>query len=120
MYTNIDTPHGLTTLSNWLHLHRHELPRDYPIDMVISATELVMLNNIIQFDDTYWLQLTGTAMGTSLACIYATIYFSYHEETSIYPVYAYQYSVQQSLMPVPLTVVPAFDATQPHYSSMLD
>jgi hypothetical protein len=72
MYTNIDTPHGLHTLTNWFKLHQHELPHNFPTDMVLSATELVMTNNVIQFDDTFWLQLTGTAMGTTLACIYAT------------------------------------------------
>jgi len=66
-------------------LHAQELPTDFPKDMVLEATELVMRNNIFQFDDTYWLQLTGTAMGTSLACVYATIYYSYLEETELLP-----------------------------------
>lgn len=83
MYTNINTQHGLQTLRNWLLLHEAELPRDFPTDMVIDAVELIMTNNVFQFDDTFWLQLSGTAMGTSLACIYATIYYSYHEETKL-------------------------------------
>lgn len=101
MYTNIDTTHGLQTLDNWLRLHAHELPKDYPTSMVLKATELVMFNNVFQFDDTYWLQLTGTAMGTSLACIYATIYYSYHEETRILPVYAQRPAPATMTMPAP-------------------
>ena len=85
MYTNINTTHALQVLSLWLDLHALELPTHFPKDMVLEATELVMRNNIFQFDDTYWLQLTGTAMGTNLACVYATIYYSYHEETKLLP-----------------------------------
>ena len=87
MYTNIDTAHGLQTLKDWLHLHRHDLPEDYPTELILRATRLVMYNNVFQFDDTYWLQRTGTAMGTNLACVYATIYYSYHEETRILPTF---------------------------------
>jgi hypothetical protein len=85
MYTNINTQHGLDTLRNWFHLHRHDLPRRFPVDMILAATELIMTCNVFQFDDTYWLQTSGTAMGTSLACMYATVYYAYHEETILLP-----------------------------------
>ena len=58
--------------------------------MILEATELIMKNNVFQFDDTYWLQLTGTAMGTSMACALATIYYSYWEETKFLPEYQKQ------------------------------
>ena len=99
MHTNIDTDHGLHTLELWFELHAHELPPGFPVNMVLKAIELVMRNNIFQFDDTYWLQLTGTAMGTSLACMYATIYYSYHEETRLLPVYAHKFVVPPHRMP---------------------
>ena len=82
MYTNIDTAHALQTLHQWLDLHRADLPPGFPKDMVLTATELVMTFNIFQFDDTFWLQLTGTAMGTPVACTFATIYYAHHEHTS--------------------------------------
>ena len=85
MYTNINTDHALQTLENWLTLHREELPVSFPTAMVLDATKLVMRNNVFQFDDTRWIQLTGTAMGSNLAVMYATIYYSYHEETCIIP-----------------------------------
>ena len=85
MYTNINTTHALSTLKAWLELHQSELPTHFPTDMILESTALVMHNNIFQFDDTYWLQLTGTAMGSSLAVTYATIYYAYHEETTILP-----------------------------------
>ena len=39
-----------------------------------------MENNIFEFGDMYFKQLTGTAMGTSAACLWATIYFAIHED----------------------------------------
>ena len=53
--------------------------------MLLEATKLVMHNNVFQLDDTFWLQLTGTAMGSNLAVMYATIYFSAHKETTVLP-----------------------------------
>jgi hypothetical protein len=82
MYTNIDTTHGIHTLEAWLRLHQADLPPGFPLNMVLAATELVMTFNVFQFDDTYWLQISGTAMGTPVACTFATIYYAYHEEIS--------------------------------------
>jgi hypothetical protein len=83
MYSNIDTDLGLSTMKKWFELHRHELPPGFDPDAILRGLELVMRNNVFEFGNTLWLQLVGTAMGTSVACMYATIYFSYHEETGI-------------------------------------
>ncbi len=92
MYSNIDTDHGLDVLKRWLDLHKQEI-LDLPggtwnsksFTCVIQGMTLVMRNNLIRFGDTYWIQISGTAMGTSPAPAYATIYFSYHEETALLP-----------------------------------
>ena len=47
----------------------------------------VTTNNDFCLDDTYWHQISGTARGTSVACAYATIYYSYWEETTLLPKY---------------------------------
>ena len=99
MYTNIDITHSVEVLQRWFALHAHQLPTGFPVQMVLQVIKLVMTNNVFQFDDTFWLQLTGTAMGTSVACMLATIYYSYHEETRILPVFAHKNVVHTMLMP---------------------
>lgn len=49
--------------------------------------KLVMCNNVFTFGDLHFLQLVGTAMGTSSACMWATIYFSIHEMNTLIPRY---------------------------------
>ena len=83
MYSNIDTDHGLETIEKWLTLHKQNLPDNYPTETVIHGLAIVMKNNVFAFGNTYWLQLRGTAMGTSVACMYATVYYSCFEETAI-------------------------------------
>jgi hypothetical protein len=79
MYTNIDTPHAMDTFQQWFTTFPDEIPHDFPKDLFLLVLELVMKNSIFQFDDTFWLQLHGTTMGTSTACMYGTLYYAYHE-----------------------------------------
>jgi hypothetical protein len=44
-----------------------------------------MSENIFQFDDLFFRQEEGTAMGTSTAVLYATIYYGRHEKTTLIP-----------------------------------
>ena len=67
MYTNIDTPHALSMISRWL--DTVALPEGFPLEAVKDAMKLVMENNIFQWGDLYFLQMLGTAMGTSAACM---------------------------------------------------
>jgi hypothetical protein len=45
--------------------------------------ELVIDNNIFSFGSSYWLQLSGTAMRTPVACAYAMISYSQFENSTI-------------------------------------
>ncbi len=67
MYTNIPAGPAL-----------HKL-KDLPVH-VIDALALIMHNNVFQFSDTYWKQLSGTAMGMPPACMWATLFFHLHKE----------------------------------------
>ena len=82
MYTNIHTPAALTEISRFIHQREDHFP-DIPTDALTEALAIVMQNNIFQFGDTFWHQLTGAAMGTPPACNYANLFFACHEYTVI-------------------------------------
>jgi hypothetical protein len=88
MYTNIDINHGLEVFETWFIEFESELPPKFPTTLFLKLLKLVMTCNVFQFGDTYWLQLDGTAMGTSCACMYATMYTALHERKTLLPKYA--------------------------------
>jgi hypothetical protein len=83
MYTNIETPLGIASIQNFISDHRDKLPPNYPAELITQILSIVMNYNVFSFADTFWLQLSGTAMGTPVACAYATITFGHHENTTI-------------------------------------
>jgi len=85
MYTNINNIHGIEIIRKWLEDYSQEVPQDFPTEFLLKVLQIVMSNNIFQFDDTYWLQKCGTAMGMSCACSYATLYWAYIERKFIIP-----------------------------------
>jgi hypothetical protein len=87
MYTNIDTTHALEVISAWLKSLGDRLPDGFPLGAVIDAMSIVMRNNLFNWGDLHFLQLLGTAMGTSSACMWATAYFGVHETTTLIPTY---------------------------------
>ena len=89
MYSNIDPKEALPIIEEYLRLFGHELENKCKnqIKLLIALTKLIMENNVFQFGSTWWRQKIGTAMGTSCACIYATIFFAYYERTLLVPKY---------------------------------
>jgi hypothetical protein len=87
MYTNIDTEHAILVINQWLNdlSQKVQLPPGFPLIPLKKVLEIVMRNNVFEFGDTRYLQLMGTAMGTSSACMYATIYFAIHEMETLLP-----------------------------------
>ena len=85
MYTNIDTTHAISVINNFLRFDRPDicLNEDINIDALMHSLEIIMRHNIFKFGNTYWLQTSGTAMGTPPAPTYATLYFAIHEIQTI-------------------------------------
>ena len=78
MYTNIDTSYAINAIQNFL--RSQEQFKYLPLKAIIEAIDIIMNNNIFQFGDCYFHQLTGTTMGTPPACCYATIYYAVKEK----------------------------------------
>jgi len=85
MYTNIDSLHGIEVISLWLEEYSLEIPPDFPTLLFQKILQTVMTHNVFQLDNTFWLQTSGTSMGTSCACAYATLYWGYIERKHILP-----------------------------------
>jgi hypothetical protein len=86
MYNFIDTNHAILVIGLWLDELADQLD-NFPIEAVKYAMNIIMRNNIFEWGDLHFLQRIGTAMGTSAAVMWATIYFAYHEEKVILPKY---------------------------------
>jgi hypothetical protein len=72
MYTYIDTTCGIQAIQAFLESNKDIIPNSFPNNLFLQVLEIIMNNNIFSFADTFWLQLSGTAIGTPAACAYAT------------------------------------------------
>jgi hypothetical protein len=79
MYTNTNTDHAIDVLNRWFELHKSDIPHDYPKVLILLGIRRLMSYNVFTYRNRFFLQLNGTAMGTNVACMYVTIYYSYHE-----------------------------------------
>jgi len=90
MYTNIDTDHAIEVIGKWLDNIKTDpaFPKNWPFEAIKEAMPLIMKFNIFEFGNLRLHQIRGTAMGTSAACIWATIYYAIHENECILPRYS--------------------------------
>jgi hypothetical protein len=82
MYTNIDTEPALESISKYLREEQGNY-NHYNAVTLIEALEIVFRNNFFKFSDTYWHQISGTAMGTPPAPPWATCTYGLHEQVMI-------------------------------------
>ncbi|KAL7485665.1 hypothetical protein ACHAW6_011260 [Cyclotella cf. meneghiniana] len=81
MYTNIQTGPALHHISQLILREENKSFHHYNSNALISALQIVFNNNILQFGDTYWRQISGTGMGIAPAPPWATIYYAIHENS---------------------------------------
>lgn len=87
MYNNIDTDHACSVVGSWLDEMAPLIGDDFPVEAIKAAMNIIMRNNIFGWGTLHFLQLLGTAMGTSAAVMWATLYYGYHETKTLIPKY---------------------------------
>ena len=80
LYTNITARLGQKALCYWIEKCRNNMDERFTTQFLTEATDLVLKNNIFMFNDRYFHQVKGTAMGTKMAPTYATLTLGYLED----------------------------------------
>ena len=80
LYTNIDHDLGKKAITYWLNKHRDRINPRFTNSFIIEAIKIVLENNTFFFNDQYFIQTNGTAMGTKMAPTYANLVLAYLEE----------------------------------------
>ncbi|XP_073441691.1 uncharacterized protein [Dendrobates tinctorius] len=83
LYTSINHHEGLHAVDKFLDTYMDLSPpkKDFCLDML----EVVLTKNFFLFEDQFFLQCRGTAMGSNVAPPYANIYMDFFEHNHIYP-----------------------------------
>ena len=87
MYNNIGTNHAIEVIGDRMDKMSSSpgFPANYPLRARKPAMATIMRNNHFEFGDLSILQLLGTTMSTSSACMWATIYYGVHESETLIP-----------------------------------
>ena len=88
IYNNIDIKHTITVTCWWLNdiNGKEQLPSNFLLEAVIHAMKIIMRNNLFEWGNLFFfLQLIGTAMGTSAAVMWAKLYYAYHKVHKLIP-----------------------------------
>ncbi|XP_062576664.1 uncharacterized protein LOC134238563 [Saccostrea cucullata] len=80
LYTNIPHNLGLEAISFWIDKHPDVIQPRFSKEFILEGLKIVLQNNHFFFDDKYYLQTKGTAMGTKVAPTYATLVLGFLEE----------------------------------------
>ena len=84
LYTSINNDLGIEAISYWLNKHRHLIPDRFSNQFILKSLRFVLENNNFTFDDQYYKQEDGTAMGTKVAPAYACLTIAYLEESKLF------------------------------------
>ena len=84
LYTNITHELGLKALDYWINKHRNKIEKRFTTNFIIESAEFILKNNNFCFDNQFYHQEIGAAMGTDFAPPYANISVGYLEETKLY------------------------------------
>ena len=77
LYTNIPHTFGLEGLDYWLKNHPEGLHGRFNKEFVLECAKLILQNNNTKFNNEFYNQIKGTALGTIFAPTYATLSMGY-------------------------------------------
>ena len=80
LYSNIPHELGLKAVKYWLEKYPEEMKNRFSKNFILEAIQLILENNTFSFNDQYYKQTKGTAMGTKFAPVYSTLTIGYLEE----------------------------------------
>ena len=79
LYTNIPHNLGREAISYWLDKNPELLPSRFDKTFIIDSLTIILENNNFSFNNKYYNQIKGTAMGTKVAPTYACLVLGYLE-----------------------------------------
>ena len=83
LYTNIPHNEGIQSITEILAIHR--TPNNLPNNSyLIQLLEVLLTNNLFEFNGKHYHQVSGTVMGTKLAPSYAKLFMTKFEEKHVY------------------------------------
>ena len=77
LYSNIPHNLGLEAVKYWIEKYPDTLNSRFSKEFILDGIKLILENNIFCFNDTFYRQEKGTAMGTKFAPVYATLTIGY-------------------------------------------
>ncbi|MCG8094140.1 MAG: hypothetical protein JAZ17_11035 [Candidatus Thiodiazotropha endolucinida] len=80
LYTNISHSLGLEAIEYWLNKYPNLIHKRFSKSFILEGIKTILENNNFKFDEKYYNQIKGTAMGTKCAPTYATLVLGYLEE----------------------------------------
>ena len=80
LYTNISHSLGKEAIAFWLNKYPELIHRRFNKEFIIKGIEIILENNNFLFNDQYYNQKKGTAMGTKVAPTYANLVLGYLEQ----------------------------------------
>ena len=83
LYSNIPHALGLEAVDYRLTKHSYILNSRFSKGLILGGIQLILEHNIFRFNNIYFKQNKGTAMGTKFAPFYATLTIGYLEENYI-------------------------------------
>ena len=79
LYTNIPHEDGLAAMSFFLSTND-----EVPSEFLLSLTNFILKSNYFTFDEKWYIQIQGTAMGSAFAPNYANLFMGHWESQSIH------------------------------------